>query len=120
MHSAARCLLYSIYLPCLFTYLLCLLGFSLAGTQEQQSAIKPFLTNEKAADKSENHSCSHKGESFICRPAIAASYDPGHRRVEGFDVLQALSHTIHDLINVFAVVQGGAQPSPKELLDDSG
>lgn len=72
MHSAARCLLCIIYIytltsPPMLIYASSfrLLGFSLLGIQGQQSAINPFLPDEKTADKRESHSCSHKGKSFV-------------------------------------------------------
>lgn len=56
-----------VYIPPMHIYVSSfrLLGLSLLGTQGQQSAINPFLPDEKAADKRESHSCSHKGESFV-------------------------------------------------------
>lgn len=80
----------------------------------------PLLTDEKAADKSKDHEANHKGKALVRRPAIGASYDPSNSRIQSTNVVKALSHTIHDFIDVFAVVQGGPQSTPKELLDHGG
>lgn len=79
----------------------------------------PLLTDEKAADKSKDYNGNHKSEAFIRRPAIRATYDPGNRRIKGLDVVETLSHAVHNLIDVFAVMQRRPQSSSEELLDHS-
>jgi hypothetical protein len=84
----------------------------------QDLVVKSLLANENAAHKSKNYNANHKREPFVGCPAIRAANNSGDCRIKGFDVFKTLSHTVHDLIDVFAVVQGRPQSGSEKLLDN--
>lgn len=82
--------------------------------------VKPLLADEKAAQKSKDYNANHKREPFVGCPAIRATNNLGDCRIEGLNVVKTLSHPVHDLVDVFAVVQCRPQSSSEELLDHCG
>ena len=92
-------------------------GFSVYHAK-QDLVVQSLLANEKTAHKSKYYNANHEREPFVGCPAIRAANDPGDCRIEGSDVVKTLSHSVHDLIDVFAVVQRGPQSGPEKLLDN--
>lgn len=84
------------------------------------STVKLLLADKEAAQKRKYDNANHKREPFVRCPAIRAANNLGDCRIEGFDVVETLSHSVHDLVDVFAVVQRRPQSSSEELLDHCG
>jgi hypothetical protein len=39
-------------------------------------------------------------------------------RLQFLDIIQTLSHSLHNLVDIFAVLQASSEPSPKALLNN--
>lgn len=78
------------------------------------------LSNEEAAQESEEDDGNHKGKPLIGSPPIATSHDPGNCRIESFDIVQTLSHSFDNTINVLAITQSESELTAQELLNHGG
>jgi hypothetical protein len=62
------------------------------------------FAHEEGTEKCKKYHNNHEAEALVRRPAVAVAHDLSDIGVQFFYIVETFSDTIHDLINILAVV----------------
>lgn len=62
------------------------------------------FAHEEGTEQCKKYHDDHEAEALVSRPAVAVAHNLSDIRVQFFDVIETFSDTIHNFINILAVV----------------